>query len=523
MMRTADTDRESLTAAGRRCAASNRRLVVGMGVLAALLVVVAAAVALVLWRPWRNRSGRHDVYMSFEARGAEAWPRASLRVRRVDPSLPGTLVDEGDDEVASRFTLVMQRALMGRVTEVEVEPEQVVVERRDGSAARILFAQRRVEEREVGSSAWLWAAELPEGTCARWTMPVRNDGGGGSDDPFLHIVAGLDADAMTRCAGASTVDALIATGGRLWGSARLELRRSRHLSPMPVRVFDGPADAGGAGDHGRRIPPRVFQTFRRIDGRVPTRMRATMLRWAESEPGLEHYFYDDEACRDMVARHFGGRVLRAYDALVPTAYKADLWRACVLLLYGGFYFDVKVNPARGMRLLREVGPDVDVLLASDRPALKRLGRRRDGMWNAIMGFRRGHPMLRAYIDAIVSNTERRFYGETTLDITGPRLLGRIAAEWYGLGRDFRYSGPPRQLRGCDGARDTLLLWHMCHPPTWPYCKVWSGANRDRLVLEGEYSGYRTDQREFETCKHYSALWLARRVYGEPPSAAPADN
>jgi hypothetical protein len=50
----------------------------------------------------------------------------------------------------------------------------------------------------------------------------------------------------------------------------------------------------------------------------------------------------DKHCRIFIKKHFPSRVLRAYDALVPKAFKADLFRYCYLYFRGGCYFDNKM-------------------------------------------------------------------------------------------------------------------------------------------------------------------------------------
>ena len=54
-----------------------------------------------------------------------------------------------------------------------------------------------------------------------------------------------------------------------------------------------------------------------------------------------HYLFNDADCREFIAREYPPDVLMAYDLLIPTAFKADLWRYCVLYKYGGVYLDVK--------------------------------------------------------------------------------------------------------------------------------------------------------------------------------------
>jgi hypothetical protein len=54
-----------------------------------------------------------------------------------------------------------------------------------------------------------------------------------------------------------------------------------------------------------------------------------------------HYLFNDADCRAFIENEYPPDVLRAYDRLIPTAFKADLWRYCVLYKYGGVYLDVK--------------------------------------------------------------------------------------------------------------------------------------------------------------------------------------
>lgn len=58
--------------------------------------------------------------------------------------------------------------------------------------------------------------------------------------------------------------------------------------------------------------------------------------------GWEHKFFSDEASGEFLETHFPPEVKEAYDALTAGAFKADLFRYCVLFIYGGVYADVDV-------------------------------------------------------------------------------------------------------------------------------------------------------------------------------------
>ena len=59
-----------------------------------------------------------------------------------------------------------------------------------------------------------------------------------------------------------------------------------------------------------------------------------------------HYLFNDSDCRAFILKEYPPDVLIAYDRLIPTAFKADLWRYCVLYKYGGVYLDVKYGGVR---------------------------------------------------------------------------------------------------------------------------------------------------------------------------------
>ena len=58
--------------------------------------------------------------------------------------------------------------------------------------------------------------------------------------------------------------------------------------------------------------------------------------------GWEHKFFSDEASGEFLETHFPLEVKEAYDAVSAGAFKADLFRYCVLFIYGGVYADVDV-------------------------------------------------------------------------------------------------------------------------------------------------------------------------------------
>ena len=85
------------------------------------------------------------------------------------------------------------------------------------------------------------------------------------------------------------------------------------------------------------IPRIIYQTFKTKE-LTPAFQKFVDL-WKDNNSGYEYRFYDDKMC-DSFMKDFDPRVWRAYRRIIPGAFKADLWRYCVLYTYGGVYADL---------------------------------------------------------------------------------------------------------------------------------------------------------------------------------------
>jgi mannosyltransferase OCH1-like enzyme len=83
--------------------------------------------------------------------------------------------------------------------------------------------------------------------------------------------------------------------------------------------------------------------------------------------GWEHRFYRDDQSASFLSTHFPPEVREAYDTLLPGAFKADLFRYCVLLIHGGLYADIDVLLESFLDV--SVGPDVGFMAAVDEVSL----------------------------------------------------------------------------------------------------------------------------------------------------------
>lgn len=113
---------------------------------------------------------------------------------------------------------------------------------------------------------------------------------------------------------------------------RLEYLLSAPLTP-PARSADIPYVVHMTYHKLERIPSKVYQNFR------------------EYAPEYTLQLYDDARAIDLLRAHFRPMVLETFQRLKKGAHKADLFRYCLMYLFGGVYLDVKTVLIRPLREL----------------------------------------------------------------------------------------------------------------------------------------------------------------------------
>ena len=162
------------------------------------------------------------------------------------------------------------------------------------------------------------------------------------------------------------------------------------------------------------IPKYVFQTWK--SKYLTTDMKQNILKLREKHNGFEFYLYDDEMCRTFIKNNYNKDVLHAFDSLIPGAFKADLWRYCILYKYGGIYMDIKLNILNDFRLrelLKEEHFPIDI--PHGQP----------GVWQGLLVCKPKNKILKMCIDSICMHVIHKFYGKTCLSVTGPHLMYNI--------------------------------------------------------------------------------------------------
>ncbi len=292
-------------------------------------------------------------------------------------------------------------------------------------------------------------------------------------------------------------------------------------SSSSSNMFDNLANAG--------LPPKMYECIR--NNLLLNRVGDDCI----------HYLFHDAACSEFIAREYPPDVLMAYDSLIPTAFKADLWRYCVLYKYGGVYLDAKLcwqegGASGGTITLRSIvnrffgsgrgsggggglraGGDVFVL-ERDGVGLWPLGR--FGVHNAFMIVKPKNPILLECIYRIVSAAKNQLYARGGLDddfscgwmtrplfVTGPGLLGDV---WRGNSTLNSYALMTPYFRFFfegDG-----VIGYLLHKND-EYVRLFK-------IYDGYHEEYRHMMSHTNCLPHYTVLWARGVVWGVRPLGVP---
>lgn len=186
----------------------------------------------------------------------------------------------------------------------------------------------------------------------------------------------------------------------------------------------------------QKIPRIIYQTFK--SNEVPKGMYDAISSWKQLNPDYEHYFYNDDDCIKFISDHFDERVLNAYLDIIPGAFKADLWRCCILYEKGGVYVDSDMVCLK--RLSEYILPEDSFLVGRDDPMSKTF------LYNAFMASEPKNPVFKEMINRIVENVinKRKLY---YLEIGGPSLLGKVTNIVYNRDPQTEYELGEQNING----------------------------------------------------------------------------
>jgi len=222
------------------------------------------------------------------------------------------------------------------------------------------------------------------------------------------------------------------------------------------------------------IPLQIFQTWHCKN--LPAKMAQAVNRLKMNNPRFKYFLFDDNDCKDFIKNNFDSKVLNAYNSLIPGAFKADLWRYCVLYKNGGFYLDIKYEPFNNVKFIHFTESEHLVYDLNNYD-----------IYNAFMVCLPGNELLMKAINKIVENVENKFYGNSTLEPTGPRLLSKFITVNEKKNIDMNH-------KVIDNDLNKRII-------------VYKG-----ITILKSYDGYLKELNSYKKVDHYTQLWHNKNIY-----------
>ena len=183
-----------------------------------------------------------------------------------------------------------------------------------------------------------------------------------------------------------------------------------------------------------KIPRNIFQTWETKDI-LPEFLSITQ-SWKEKNPTYAYFLYDNNDRISFIKKHFDINVYNAYNRIIPGAFKADLWRYCILYIYGGVYIDIDticLNPIDTF-----LDENIEFVTPVDLNNCPTIGTH--NLFNTFIASVPKHPILLDCINRIVYNIENNIIPHSNLDFSGPGILGRATNTFLNLHEETTFIG-----------------------------------------------------------------------------------
>ena len=165
--------------------------------------------------------------------------------------------------------------------------------------------------------------------------------------------------------------------------------------PVHIQV-----QVGGHGpdfQSGTAIPKLIHQTWFE-DVTLDRYPQLARLQNSWKNTGWKYQLYTDETARAYILDHFPSRFVDAFDALIPGAFKADLFRYLILMREGGIYADVDI--LLETNLDQFISPSLSFFAPRD--VVAEFAGEPFCLWNGLIGASPGHPFIVRAVERLVN-------------------------------------------------------------------------------------------------------------------------
>lgn len=162
------------------------------------------------------------------------------------------------------------------------------------------------------------------------------------------------------------------------------------------------------------IPKFIFRTSKFNLSDAPKEIKYILDKTLEDNPNYIQIYFNDNDIEDFIKEYYD-KYYDLYKSVKPGAFKADIFRLLVIYRYGGIYNDIG---HKYLVPIDEMIKNSDELLFIIEP------HDHWGVYNGMIAAYKKHPIILFIIEYIMNNIKNKHYGVDSLDITGPKAVGR---------------------------------------------------------------------------------------------------
>lgn len=244
----------------------------------------------------------------------------------------------------------------------------------------------------------------------------------------------------------------------------------------------------------KNIPMIIYRTHKTsyVNGRM---FKECHTKWSILNPKYQIIWFNQRTC-NIFMQNLDQRIYNAYNKLKPGAFKADLWRLCILYEYGGIYIDSYATPFKSLdEIIPKFKHQNNVFMAVLDP--QKCG---GGVHNGFIISTKKHPFLLQCIEDIVQNVETDQYYNSPLEITGPLCLKKSIQKVLNKYTDFKIGWN----------RYSNLSFYLLEFEIGPYQYV---KQEGKNVLSKKYSFmHYLYQKNMNKKESYSLMWKNKDIY-----------
>jgi hypothetical protein len=199
-----------------------------------------------------------------------------------------------------------------------------------------------------------------------------------------------------------------------------------------MNVMTYPTFINKLGGPSHMIPKIIWRTSKYPLSTAPAEIEKCLIETAKMNPDYLQIYFDDNDARIFIQNEFP-QYLRAYDSLIPGAYKADIFRLLILYKYGGVYNDIGHQYLVPLNDI--IDPDDEFIASTEDNAKNSFIH---AIHNSFLAVYPRNPLMKALMEMILEDVSTCRYGGDPLDLSGPAAVGHAFNVWKVTNNSTRY-------------------------------------------------------------------------------------